>query len=100
MIFPSQRREGGRTFASVIDPLLLPLLRCPLSRQTLAPAPRELVDRLETARAAGTLRNRAGQALAEPIDAGLVRADGALFFPVRSGIPVLVAEEAVPLSPP
>ena len=84
----------------MIDELLLPLLRCPLSRQTHAPAPAKLVARLEMERMAGTLRNRAGQALAEPIDVGLVRADGALFFPVRSGIPVLVAEEAVPLSPP
>ena len=84
----------------MIDELLLPLLRCPLSRQTVAPAPPDLVARLEMERAAGTLRNRAGQPLDEPIDAGLVRADGTLFFPVRSGIPVLVAEEAVPLLPP
>lgn len=86
--------------ADVIDDFLLPLLCCPLSRQALAPASPDIVARLEAARAAGTLRNRAGQPLAEPIDAGLVRADGALFFPVRAGIPVLVAEEAVPLSPP
>ena len=84
----------------MIDELLLPLLCCPLSRQPLAPAPADIVARLETARSAGTLRNRAGQLLSEPIEAGLVRADGVLFFPVRSGIPVLVAEEAVPLSPP
>ena len=84
----------------MIDELLLPLLCCPLSRQPLAPAPPELLARLETERAAGTLRNRAGQPLAAPIDAGLVRADGALFFPVRSGIPLLVAEESVTLSPP
>ena len=84
----------------MIDDLLLPLLRCPLSRQTLAPASADLVARLEAERVAGSLRNRAGQPLSEPIDAGLVRADGALFFPVRSGIPVLVADEAVPLSPP
>ena len=80
--------------------LLLPLLCCPLSRQPLAPAPVDLIVRLENERIAGTLRNRAGQPLAEPIAAGLVRADGALFFPVHAGIPVLVAEEAVPLSPP
>ena len=84
----------------MIDELLLPLLRCPLSRQPLAPAPRELVARLENARAAGTLCNRAGQPLAEPIDGGLVRADGALFFPVRAGIPLLVADESVELSVP
>ena len=83
----------------MIDPLLLPLLCCPLSRQPLALAPPELLARLESERVAGTLRNRAGQPLAERVEAGLVRADGALFFPVCSGIPLLVAEESVALSP-
>ena len=82
----------------MIDESLLPLLRCPLSRQPLAVASREVLARLETARTAGTLRNRAGLPLAAPIDAGLVRADGALFFPVRSDIPLLVADESVVLS--
>ena len=86
--------------ACVIDELLLPLLCCPLSRQPLAFAPPELLARLEAERAAGTLRNRAGELLAERIEDGLVRADGALFFPVRSGIPLLVADESVTLSPP
>ena len=84
----------------VIDESLLLLLCCPLSRQPLAFAPPELLARLESERVAGTLRNRAGQPLAEPIEAGLVRADGALFFPVCSGIPLLVADESVALSRP
>lgn len=83
----------------MLDPLLLPLLRCPLSRQPLAVAPADILARLEAERAAGALRNRAGVALTEPIDEGLVRADGAVFFPVRSGIPLLVAEESVTLFP-
>ena len=83
----------------MIDPLLLPLLCCPLSRQPLVPAPPELLARLEAERAAGTLRNRAGEPLAERVEEGLVRADGALFFPVRSGIPLLMADESVVLSP-
>ena len=84
----------------MIDDFLLPLLRCPLSRQPLAPAPPELLARLEAERAAGTLRNRAGEPLPERIEAGLVRADGAVFYPVRSGIPLLVGDESVTLSTP
>ena len=90
-----EKAQVGR----VIDDFLLPLLRCPLSRQPLAPAPPEVLARLDAGRAAGTLCNRAGQPLTEPIDAGLLRADGGLFFPVRSGIPLLVADEGVALSP-
>ena len=83
----------------MIDESLLPLLCCPLSRQPLAFAPPELLARLERERAAGTLRNRGGLPLTERIKAGLVRADGVVFFPVRAGIPLLVAEESVALSP-
>jgi len=80
------------------DATLLAMLRCPETRQTLALASPELIARLEGERVAGTLRNRAGQVLAEPLAEGLVRADRAMFFPVREGIPLLLAEEAVHLS--
>ena len=83
----------------MFDESLLPLLCCPLSRQPLALAAPEILAQLESERAAGTLRNRSGQAFAERIEAGLVRADGVVFFPVRAGIPLLVAEESVALSP-
>ena len=91
---PGGKAQVGR----VTDDFLLPLLRCPLSRQPLAGAPAELLARLETERAAGTLRNRAGEPLPERIEAGLVRADGTVFYPVRSGIPLLVGDESVVLS--
>ena len=97
---PGLPAGGGKAqVGRVIDELLLPLLRCPLSRQPLAVASPALLARLEAERAAGTLRNRAGLPPAGPIEAGLVRADGALFFPVCSGIPLLVADESVTLSP-
>lgn len=80
-----------RTF----DAALLALLCCPETRQALAVASPELLARLETARVEGKLRNRAGHALTEPITAGLLRADGAVFFPVSGGIPLLVPGEAV-----
>ena len=66
----------------MIPAALLALLRCPLTRQTLEMAPAELL----AGRADGE-----GRAL----DAALVRADGAVLYPIRDGIPVLLAEEAV-----
>ena len=76
---------------------LLPLLRCPESQQTLTAASAELVSKLELARAAGTLRDRAGQAVTFPIEEGFVRADGALFFPIRGHIPTFISTEAIAL---
>lgn len=76
---------------------LLALLRCPQTMQPLSPASVEQLSQVEAARAAGTLRDRAGKPVQEPIYGGLVRADGKLFFPIRDGIPVLLLDEALPL---
>jgi uncharacterized protein YbaR (Trm112 family) len=76
---------------------LLALLRCPESRQPLSPAAPELLARLESDRAAGKLRNRAGNAVTQAIEQGLVREDGRRFYPVMADIPVLIAAEAIDL---
>ncbi|MCE9609269.1 MAG: hypothetical protein K8R23_03480 [Chthoniobacter sp.] len=84
----------------MISDELLTLLCCPETRQPLAAAPSELVAKLEAQRAAGKLINRAGQPLSEPITEGLLRADGAAFFPMSDGIPLLTPDDAVLLPPP
>jgi len=84
----------------IISDELLALVCCPETRQRLARATPEVVSRLEARRLAGSLRNRGGLLIDAPIEAGLVREDGMLFFPIRSGIPLLVTDEAVSLSEP
>jgi uncharacterized protein YbaR (Trm112 family) len=79
------------------DELLLPLLRCPQTMQALSPASAEQLAEVEAARLEGRLRDRAGRLVQEPIMAGLVRADGALFFPIRDGLAILLLDEALPL---
>jgi len=81
----------------MISDALLALLRCPQTKQVLSPASADLLERLNRARAAGALRDRAGKPVAEPVIEGLVREDGALLFPIRDGIPVLLLDEALPL---
>ncbi len=66
----------------MFDERLLPLLRCPQTQQPLALAPVALL--------AG-LVDREGV----PLEAALLRADGAVLYPIRGGIPVLLAEAAV-----
>ena len=65
----------------MIDAAVLALLCCPLTHQPLRVASPDVLVRLQ-------------------LDAALVREDGRVAYPVRDGIPVLIAEEAVPLDPP
>ena len=73
------------------------LLRCPISAQTMKAAPENVVRVLQERQQVGALRTRGGE-LADPFEDGLITADGAWFFPIRSGIPVMLASEAIAIS--
>ena len=73
------------------------LLRCPISAQTMKPAPENMVRALQERQRSGALRTRGGE-IAETFEGGLLTADGAWFFPIRSGIPVMLASEAVAMA--
>ena len=81
----------------MLDPELMKLLCCPETHQDLLPADPALVDRLNQQITAGTLKNRGGEQVLQQIDAGLVRADHKLLFPIRHDIPVMLIDEAIPL---
>ena len=70
------------------------LLRCPISAQTMKAAPENVVRTLQERQRGGALRTR-GSEIAEPFEDGLITADEAWFFPIRSGIPVMLASEAI-----
>jgi uncharacterized protein YbaR (Trm112 family) len=76
---------------------LLQILRCPETRQSLREADAATVEKLNAQIRAKALRNRAGREVTEPIDAGLVREDGAYLYPERRGIPIMLIDEAIPL---
>jgi uncharacterized protein YbaR (Trm112 family) len=79
----------------MIDPQLLEILCCPETKQDVAPAPDALVADLNGRIAAGTLADRAGNPVRETMEAGLLRADGKVLYPVREGIPVMLIEESI-----
>jgi uncharacterized protein YbaR (Trm112 family) len=56
-----------------------------------------LIEDLNKQALAGTLRNRTGNPVRETMDAGLLRADGKVLYPIREDIPVMLIDEAIPL---
>jgi len=81
----------------MIDRDLLRLLCCPETHQDVHEADATLLAALNDQISAGTLRNRAGRAVEQKLDGGLIRSDGRLLYPVRQDIPVMLVEEAIPL---
>ena len=75
------------------------LLRCPITGQEVRPAPEDLLHDLRQRQQSGSLRTRGGE-IAEPFDSGLLTADGAWLYPIRSGIPVMLAGEAIAAARP
>ncbi len=80
-----------------MEPELLNLIVCPENRTRLEMAETELLDRVNRAIAAKRVRNRAGQEVAAPLEAGLVREDRTLLYPIVDGIPTLLIDEAIAL---
>jgi uncharacterized protein YbaR (Trm112 family) len=82
----------------MISPDLLEILCCPETHQGLREAKPTLIDKLNQQIAAGTLRNRGGQPVKEKIEGGLMRADNTLLYSIRQNIPVLLVDEAIPVT--
>lgn len=77
---------------------ILATLCCPEDRSALTLAGESLITEINTVIRLGRLRNRAGQVVGHRIDGGLTRAAGDVMYLIIEGIPVLVRDEAIPLS--
>lgn len=82
----------------MVDTELLRILVCPEDKTPVRAADAELVGRANAAIEAGALKNRGGEVVDAPIDAGLVREDGAFMYIVRDDIPIMLVDEAIPLA--
>ena len=85
---------GGATMEKELPAILV----CPTDHTPLSRADGRTINRVNRAIAAGRITNRAGRPVEQPIDGGLVRSDKTLLYPVLDGIPVLLADEAIPLT--
>ena len=77
---------------------LLAILCCPETHQKLQPAAPPILEKLNQQIATGRLHNRSGRVLDEKVSAALVRADGKYLYPMQQNIPILLVDEAIPLT--
>lgn len=82
----------------MIDEKLLSLIQCPVSGQTLKLSAAEVIADLNKKIGQGTVRDASDQLVESKLDQGLISEDGARLYPVRGGIPTLIAEAAIELS--
>ena len=79
----------------MIDQKLLVMLRCPIEGTELHLADEPLIRQVQTAIERGEARDRLEQKVSEGIEGGLVSSARQWLYPIRGGIPTLVAEEAI-----
>lgn len=76
---------------------LLDILCCPETKEDLTLAEASLLEQINRQIAAGSVKNRAGQAVTEKIDEGLLRKDRKFLYPVREDLPIMLIDEALPM---
>lgn len=81
-----------------VDEKLLEILVCPEDKSKLTLADQGMVEQLNQRIEKGELLNRAGKPVEGTLDGGLIRADNRFLYPIREDIPVMLIDEAIPLT--
>ena len=80
----------------MLEPDFVAMLRCVESGSELVLLDRGKLDELNQAITNGHITTQVGHLLERPLEAALVNADASWAYQVLDGIPVLVAEQAIP----
>jgi uncharacterized protein YbaR (Trm112 family) len=77
---------------------LLDILCCPETKQDLTYIDGEPIRRFNEKIKSSEVKNRGGEVIKEPIDAGLLRSDKLYLYPIRQDIPIMLIDEGIPYS--
>lgn len=80
----------------MVDKVLLDILCCPETKQDLTLVDQATITKINQMIKKGELKNRGGEVVKEPIDAGLLREDHKFLYPIREDIPIMLIDEAIP----
>jgi uncharacterized protein YbaR (Trm112 family) len=97
MLDRSSRLQRQEEQVMPVSQDLIDILVCPETKQPVAPASQEILDRVNQQIEAGTLRNRGGEKVEKLVAEGLLRDDGKILYAVDDGIPVMLIEESIEL---
>ncbi len=81
-----------------IDPQLLDLIRCPLTRQPVASLPGDRLAKLNALINEHKIKSRDDTPVTVELAEALVTEDGNIAYPVIDGFPVMMEEHGIPLS--
>ena len=80
-----------------IDADFLSKLVCPKSRRPLRLATTDELEQLNLRIASGDVQSSGGESITDAVEQGLVPEGETIVYPIRDGVPVLLAEESIPL---
>jgi len=78
-----------------IDPKLLEILCCPVSKQPVFPLSKEKLAALNTAIAAGHVTQANDTVVETPLGEGLITKNKQRIYRIDDGIPVMLEEESI-----
>lgn len=74
---------------------LLAILCCPETKQEVSLIDKKTLDRLNARIEKGELHTKAGEAVKDKLDGGLIRKDKKIVYPIRDQIPIMLIEAGI-----